>query len=75
MHPPRSFHRQNAAALVFTRRRFYEEWCGHCQKLKKHFQKASAEVPGWTWIEVRAWWQLVVPRGEPWEQQVASKQR
>ena len=32
--------------------KYYEEWCGHCKKLKKHFQQSSKDAPDWTFLEV-----------------------
>jgi thiol-disulfide isomerase/thioredoxin len=32
--------------------KMYEEWCGHCKKLKKHYQGASMKSDKVHWVEV-----------------------
>lgn len=32
--------------------KMYEEWCVHCKKMKKHFQKSSNEQDAVHWVEV-----------------------
>merc|ERR1711991_770272 len=32
--------------------KFYEEWCGHCKRLKKHFQYASLKEKNVDFLEI-----------------------